>query len=75
MAEDQTPMKQDILESLLTPSEDVIFKDDEVRQLESLYAKLKEIISDKSSPYDDFPDFEPSEPQFSPELFKLVSRI
>ena len=75
MAEDQTPMKQEILESLLTPSEDVIVKDNEVRQLESLSAKLKEIISDKSSPYDDFPDFEPSEPQFSADFFELVSKI
>jgi hypothetical protein len=75
MTEDQTPMKQEILESLLTPSEDVIVKDNEVRQLESLSAKLKEIISDKSSPYDDFPDFEPSEPQFSADFFELVSKI
>jgi len=78
MAEDQTPMKQEILESLLTPSEDVIVRDHEdreVRHLESLSAKLKEIISDKSSPYDDFPNFEPSEPKFSADFFELVSKI
>ena len=75
MAEDQTPMKQEILESLLTPSEEVIVKDYEVRQLESLSAKLKEIINDKSSPFDNLPDFEPSEPQFSADFFELVSKI
>jgi len=75
MTEDQTTMKQEILESLLTPLEDVIVKDHEIRHLESLSAKLKEIISDKSSPYDGFPNFEPSEPQFSADFFELVSKI
>jgi hypothetical protein len=43
-------MKQEILESLLTPSEDVIVTDNEIRNFESLSAKLEEIINDESSP-------------------------
>ena len=73
MAEELTPTKQDkfdesheLLTQSLTPKDDV--KDYEIHICEVQLEKLKQILSDDSSPFRDLQDFMPSTLTFPDQL-------
>ena len=80
MAEELTPTKQDkfdesheLLTQSLTPKDDV--KDYEIHVCEVQLEKLKQILSDDSSPFRDLQDFMPSTLTFPDQFHEMIAEI